>query len=414
MRFDTVIIGGGLSGLVCGLQLQKAGQRTAVVSEGCGALGLMSGAFGLLGRIQGKEVSNPIQEVALLPDEHPYRRIGGAMVDYVNAAKGLLESIGIGMCGDCTRNHYRLSPIGELMPAWLSMEDLLPVGDAGDFIGKRVGIVSFAGFLDFPGAVLSRALRKLGAEVGENVLELPSLMRARENVSEFRSVHVARRFADSHLFEELVQALARIASNFDFLLLPAVFDSINQVRELRSHCEDLNCRMGCVATLPPSVLGLRLATALGQAYVDAGGILLANNSVEGAKVSRKRVESVRVDNLGADHLEASAFVHAGGKFYGKGLQSSREGTGERIFGCDVVCDGSREEWLSDDFFDGHAFSRYGLRTSVDFRALVEGEEMQNLYVVGSLLGGCDSLAEGSGGGVALLTALRVADAIVKG
>ena len=40
--------------------------------------------------------------------------------------------------------------------------------------------------------------------------------------------------------------------------------------------------------------------------------------------------------------------------------------------------------------------------------------MQNLYVVGSLLGGCDSLAEGSGGGVALLTALRVADAIVKG
>ena len=80
----------------------------------------------------------------------------------------------------------------------------------------------------------------------------------------------------------------------------------------------------------------------------------------------------------------------------------------------MICDGSREEWLGNDFFDGHAFSRYGLRTGVDFRALVAGEEMQNLYVVGSLLGGCDSLAEGSGGGVALLTALRVADAIVKG
>ena len=80
MKFDSVIIGGGLAGLVCGIRLSKAGRRCAIISSGQSALHFSSGSFDLLGALpDGTPVTAPAESVAETirqAPEPPYARIG--------------------------------------------------------------------------------------------------------------------------------------------------------------------------------------------------------------------------------------------------------------------------------------------------------------------------------------------------
>ena len=44
---------------------------------------------------------------------------------------------------------------------------------------------------------------------------------------------------------------------------------------------------------------------------------------------------------------------------------------------------------------------------------IDGKPVNNLYGAGSVLGGCNPLYEGCGGGVAIITALAAAEAILE-
>ena len=67
MRFDTIIIGGGLSGLVAGIELVRKGQKCLMVSSGQSALHFFSGSFELCSKDE-----NPLKAIAALDAAHPY------------------------------------------------------------------------------------------------------------------------------------------------------------------------------------------------------------------------------------------------------------------------------------------------------------------------------------------------------
>jgi glycerol-3-phosphate dehydrogenase len=71
MKFDTVIVGGGLAGLLCGIKLTKQGLRCAIITRGQSALHFSSGSLDLVDEAYRDK----------LPPEHPYHLIGAQHID---------------------------------------------------------------------------------------------------------------------------------------------------------------------------------------------------------------------------------------------------------------------------------------------------------------------------------------------
>ena len=146
MKFDNIIIGGGLSGLVAAIESQRAGKRTAIVSAGQSALHFWSGAFEFLGGSGPNPViDNPLEVAQKLPPSHPYQKIGIKLTQrLLEKVPGILADAGLKVEGTLNRNHYRLTPLGFLKPAWLSLDDYFMINSPDDHVdvdifSKRAG-----------------------------------------------------------------------------------------------------------------------------------------------------------------------------------------------------------------------------------------------------------------------------------
>lgn len=193
MKFDTVIIGGGLSGLMCGIRLQSNGARCAIVSTGQSALHFWSGSFDLLNRLpDGTPVEQPEKAVGALPAGHPYARLGKKFAHYAHIARETLAQCGVTVRGEMERNHLHFTPMGTLKPTWLTSSDFNTCRSAEELRGQRIRILNFAGFLDFNTAFVAEALESCGAQCTAGSLSIAEIDRLRTNPTEMRAVHIAR------------------------------------------------------------------------------------------------------------------------------------------------------------------------------------------------------------------------------
>lgn len=412
MRFDTVIIGGGLSGLVCGLRLLRSGKKCAIVSAGQNAMHFFSGGFGLLSRMpDGSSVSSPLDAIGSLPDEHPYSKIGAEKIRaYAGDAKDILTGCGIDVIGSAEKNSYIISATGAVKPVWLAVDDMAVLESPDENIGDNILIVGIDGFLDFNSSFIACALEKSGCRCRIISVTTEEIRRLRKNPSEMRASNIAKLMSVPGVLTVFTDKVREQIKDEDCIVLPAVFglgsgDEPAQVRSL------LGRKTVFVGTLPPSVPGIRSQMLLKKAYDAAGGVFLKGDEVIGAESADGRVKAVSTANLGDEGLYADDFVLASGSFFGRGLMSGPDRVYEPVLGLDVVADGDRSRWYDRDFFKKQNFIGYGVRTDDRFRVSIGGETLANMYAVGSVLGDCNPLYEGCGAGVAVMTAMKVSDII---
>lgn len=415
MRFDTIIIGGGLAGLVCGIKLQKAGKKCAIVSAGQSAMHFSSGTFDLLGRLpDGTPVESPLEAVASLPEEHPYSVLGVEKVThYANEANEFLNSCGVKVTGEASRNSWRITPTGERKPAWLTLGDFTPLASKEEKIGDKVLIVNILGYLDFNTKFLADSFEKQGTECRIVSLKLEEMERLRKNPSEMRATNIARVMDRDGIWEKAAVQIKAMIKDEDTVILPAVFGlkDGSVVEKLR---ESIGRKTMFVATMPPSVPGIRAQMTLKAEFEKAGGrFFLGDTVIEATCHDNGNIKNIATVNFNDIRMEADNFILATGSFFSKGLIATPEKVYEPIFGIDLTYSEGRENWFNTNFWNRQNYISFGAKVDSDLNASVDGKEIENLYAIGSVIGGTNALYEGCGGGVAIITALAAADRILE-
>lgn len=405
MKFDTVIIGGGLSGLTAGISLAEAGRKVAIVSTGQSAMHFSSGSLELLSC-----PGNPIEAMAKLPSEHPYSRLGAdRAARYAAEVPGIFARAGIKTSGTHEANHYRLTPVGMFKPTWLTLEDYITVENPADIPWRSACVINLHGFLDFYPDFIVAGLNRAGVSTRTVAISAPAIERRRESTTEMRATNIAR-VLHGDTAKELARAIRNAASpDDDMILLPAVagFRDFEASRMLKA---EVGRPMAYVATMGTSVPGVRAQLMLERRFTALGGTYLPGDTVVRGHFDGTRLKAVETANFRSDLLHARDFILASGSFFSRGLVATPERVEEPVFGLDVSTPVRSPELFNKDLFSPQPFMKSGILTEgSDFKAMRDGRPIENLYVCGSALAGADALKEGSGAGIATLTALAVSE-----
>lgn len=407
MRYDTIIIGGGFGGLMSGIRLARGGRRVAIISAGKSALHFCSGSLEMW--------SGSREELLALADSHPshpYNKVGLERLErYASEACEIFRSAGIKFSGEVGCNHYRLTPIGALKPAWLTMDEYVTFRDVSDLGQRGVVIVTFDGYLDFYPEFIATGLRGRGAECRVVSVSLPELERLRESATEMRAVNIARVMRGDTLVR-LAKSIREVSSEEELVLLPAVF-GLGDVGCFDKLTELAGRQLKLAPTVSVSVPGIRAQRLLTEEFVRLGGEMIQGDRVVDFSLRDGRIESLSTEKHSDILFVAEDYILASGSFFGRGLIATSEAVCEPLFGLDVEAAESREEWCAERILAEQPFQRFGVKTDERLRPSINGRRVENLYAVGSVLCGADSVKEGCGAGVVVSTALMAAENILQ-
>jgi glycerol-3-phosphate dehydrogenase subunit B len=384
MTYDVVITGGGLAGLICAVRALQKGKRCAVIAGKDNMLSFSSNSFDLLNALpDGTPVSEPLKAIDALGRQapaHPYARIGVKQFAAKTAQAEVMLNELCKMQGSSLKNHYRITPVGLAKPTWLTFDGMFTTETPDRLPFNSAQIFYPADFLDF----YPRFIAEEWANKGVQVETVPF-------------------FLSKIIWAQRIARIINKNNNSEVVMLPACIEQFEQLREMISR------PVYMLAAMPPSSLGLKFEKILRQKVIELGGDIFVDDRAVKVEWAGNSIKAVYSHKMGFIPFKSEKFVLATGGLAGRGLQAERTGIKEPLFGLDVEQTASREDWVNTKVLQKQPYMYFGIKTDSDFRAVKNGNIVDNLYVAGAGLEGFNPTEEGCGAGVSVLTGLYVGE-----
>ncbi|OOF69724.1 glycerol-3-phosphate dehydrogenase subunit GlpB [Rodentibacter caecimuris] len=425
MNFDVVIIGCGLAGLTCGIALQEKGKRCVIINNGQAAIDFSSGSMDLLSRLPNQSaVKNLNEDLSALCKQmpnHPYSLIGVEKVlEKAQQFESLAQSLDLGLKGSTQQNHWRVTGLGGLRGAWLSPNSVPTVSNEEIFPYQKITVLGIEGYHDFQPQLLAENLKQQvqfsHCEFSTGFLNIPELDQLRLNAREFRSVNITQLLEHKLAFDDLVNEIKQAAKGAEAVFLPACFGLETQAF-FTALCHHTGLALFELPTMPPSLLGMRQHYKLRHRFEQLGGLIMNGNSATKAHIDNNFVCSIQTRNLADEAIYAKHFVLASGSFFSKGLIAEFEKIIEPIFYADITGHegfqyDNRLTWTNSRFSSPQPYQSAGVVINSAGQVQKSGQFFKNLFAIGNIIGGFNALELGCGSGVAVVTALVVAEQIL--
>jgi glycerol-3-phosphate dehydrogenase subunit B len=416
VSYDTVVIGAGVAGLTAALRLADEGARVLVIATGVGSTHLSPATIDVLG-FDGERVESPAQALpaftAANPD-HPYARLSPQGVTAsVEWLKARLPAMGYQ--GTAEENFLLPTAVGAVKPSALVPETMA----AGDLRAPGRFVFVGLGLKDFYPAYLADNLAQAaldGQVVFARAIEVsPPVAGAPDR----GSAGYGRLFEERSFRDALVSELAGKLEPDERVGFPAVLGRARSGEVWRELEARLERPVFEVATLPPSLSGIRLYEAMSAALREAGGRIQVGEPVVAAETRNGRVESViTTPTARATTYRADSFVLATGGLASGGLQVDSFGeVSESVFALPIDDPlGATEPRFLPDYLAEHPMNRVGVAVDDRLRPIAAngGPVYENLHASGATLAGALPWREASGNGLSLATGYAAAAAILEG
>lgn len=415
-RADVVVIGAGLSGLACAVELAEAGASVFLAAKGMASTHWTHGGLDVAAP---EGASTPRDGISRLAGTawHPYARLGTHVADAVDGHRARLDGSPVAQVGDLDTPLVPIpTPLGALRPA-----AILPVGQAAAARPWTDEGLLLLGIGRFRDAWVDYAARNLAAgdwqngprEIRAATADLPGL----EALNNLNARSLALLFDDPAWRTRALAAMAAVVPRGAWRIgVPAVL-GLTTHQEVHARAEDaLGGAVFEMPSLPPSVPGARLFEALRGRLIAAGGRAQIGFDVVEVERDGRRVRAIHTEAASRTlRLAADAFVLATGGIAGEGIRAHRgRRLEERVFGLPVTApeDG---EWFSDDPMEPHPIESLGIAVDDHLRPIDAAGQpvIENVRVIGSSLAGMRYLEQRCGDGVAITSAHLVARSLAE-